>query len=253
MAEDARDLAELYVNTMKVHPEGYALYLPQPFSILKPGSCGYLDKDRQWNPIVDLTKPSAISKAGYEPIETLQRGPTGRPTWKPKPSRYVTSSSFAIDANISADQLGLPVGCTTAFKYHSSRDFGAILLCEAEVLEERYFHESPFRKWLKTNLETILKKVEDVREHGVYIVTKTFSTNKCSINVWTEKSNEVIIGVGAKVPSVAGADVSGGWSRGHSSSSWRSWVRKPLPSFQFIIDVQLGRREARRVLHWHIR
>jgi hypothetical protein len=47
------------------HAEGHALYAAVSAAELKPGCCGFMDKDGRWTTIVQLTKPSDLKKRGF--------------------------------------------------------------------------------------------------------------------------------------------------------------------------------------------
>jgi hypothetical protein len=47
------------------HAEGHALYAAVSAAELKPGCCGYMDKDGHWTTIVQLTKSSDLQKRKF--------------------------------------------------------------------------------------------------------------------------------------------------------------------------------------------
>lgn len=40
----ARNLADKYKDSMKVHPYGYGFYQPEYAGVVRPGMCGYLNE-----------------------------------------------------------------------------------------------------------------------------------------------------------------------------------------------------------------
>jgi hypothetical protein len=115
---------------------------------------------------------------------------------------------------------GIPVSAAAVYRYQSSTSNGAILMTSPPVVRQRYFYESPFRQWVQDNALRILEQRPEVRDHGLWIVTSTYGTKNCSLNVWSGRQKEVMLGFSAK-------DVSGGevgpaaqWYEAASDSDW---------------------------------
>ena len=219
------DLSATYREAMRKHPQGYALYTPQPSKILKPGMCGYLDERRIWKPIIDLTLGNDVLKAaGYTAVGPLQRRDPEISWWDPKEASTVSRNQVELEAEAGAAATGLPIDAEIAVSYSSTVGFGAVLFCEKEVVMEAFDHKDPFRAWLKANAVTILKNLPGVRDFGVYVVTSTHSCEDISIVAWDEPSVEVTLGlkVGAELVGKLGPKVS--WMRGRSSKAWEHHV-----------------------------
>ena len=83
-----------YANSMRHHPFGYAIYHPVEKTDLKPGSCGYFDRDGVWNPICQIDRPRPSSSAPGSLFtsadEELQKAASQTLHWGPKYSENVT-------------------------------------------------------------------------------------------------------------------------------------------------------------------
>jgi hypothetical protein len=66
MAGDSKmRLDKVLADCFGHHAEGHALYAAVSAEILKPGCCGYMDKDGRWTPIVQLTEPEELKTRGF--------------------------------------------------------------------------------------------------------------------------------------------------------------------------------------------
>ena len=136
--------------------------------------------------------------------------------WEPG----VASTSKKIELKIKGDAsalaaAGLPIDVSGAFKYSTSTKFGAILMCDTEVVVECFNHRDPFRKWLNQNADKLLQSFPTLRKHGIYIATTTYSCSHVHINVWHSKDDEIKIGVKVGVTGIGGLWPSGKWMRGY--------------------------------------
>jgi hypothetical protein len=53
---------KIYPDFMKIHSKGHGFYHPEKSQDVRPGACGYIDRSGQWQPIVDVTDNTALSK-----------------------------------------------------------------------------------------------------------------------------------------------------------------------------------------------
>jgi hypothetical protein len=121
---------------------------------------------------------------------------------------------------------GIPVSAGAVWKYNSSTDFGAILMTTPPVTREMINHEDPYERWCQKNAKTILKLRPEVKDHGMWIVTKTHSTKYCSLNVWKSKQKDVHVGFSAKVAEGGDLKASGGWFENSSDGGWNHYKSK---------------------------
>ena len=80
-------LRDRYRDLMTIYGFGYALYEPEPFERLRPGTLGYFDNDRRWRPLLYLADAAVVSALGRTPFTPLYlRAPDTR-RWDPLSSK----------------------------------------------------------------------------------------------------------------------------------------------------------------------
>jgi hypothetical protein len=110
-----------------------------------------------------------------------------------------------------------------ALKYRTSGDFGAVLVTKSTIERKSFTSDSPVKNWYKANVKALLqgKWAADIRERGLFVITQTYSTEKCSLTSWTNPQHEIVVridvgGVGAghvgAEYSYSAAAAAGGWN-----------------------------------------
>jgi hypothetical protein len=115
---------------------------------------------------------------------------------------------------------------SAVYSYSTTKDAGAILLTSAPITYERYFHASLFKKWVEKNALAILAGWPEVKEHDLWVVTSTFSTKKCAINMWNSHGKGVKVGFTADVLGIGNAGPSGDWLRSQTDEGWSEYSTK---------------------------
>jgi hypothetical protein len=223
MAPNSKALDLAYANFMKNHPFGTALYTPQPYRLFHPGSVGYFDSNGSWNPIADLSSPEDLAETGYKPVaERLERAPPEKSIqWGPKISSKTKAKKLGLKAAVSAAvATAIPIGIGTWYRFTSQEEGGAVLLTKTPLRHEKYYYESPFKGWIRDNATLLVEKRKEILEYGLWIVTSTWSTEECAINVWSEAEHGV--GVGFKSSAVGFGEVapSGDYYEDDQDGSW---------------------------------
>ena len=77
-------LNDVYAESMKNHPYGYAMYEPESALLLKPATCGYLTETGSWTPLVDLGDEDKMTSLGLTPFTKLERAPPRSSEWGPR-------------------------------------------------------------------------------------------------------------------------------------------------------------------------
>ena len=97
------------------------------------------------------------------------------------------------------DRDGLPGGANAAIRYTSKTNFGAILIAQTPVTLTSFNDETLFRHWINENYSmlALLHGVE-LSRYGLWLVTRTYTTPKASINAWVSKDKDALISVKAK-------------------------------------------------------
>jgi hypothetical protein len=216
-------LRDRYRDSMAIHGFGYALYEPELFERLRPGTLGYFDDDRRWHPVLHLTDAAAVSALGCTPFTPPHlRAPDTR-RWDPLSSTGVKERRLTLEAGVDGTGFGLPANVSFATEYSTTTDFGAVLVCEGDVVMEGYDVRGPFEQWVRDN-KMALAKVPELRAHGVVCSTLTYSSERVSLTVWQDAKNTVTVGCTAGAQGVANAAAGGTWLRGRSGSSWTEWA-----------------------------
>ncbi|KAK4220863.1 hypothetical protein QBC38DRAFT_462115 [Podospora fimiseda] len=96
--------------------------------------------------------------------------------WGPKKSYLVKSRTFSAGVGASALPAGFPASVNLVIEFEHSTDFGAVLHCTQDVIHKGYYHLEPFRQWGKANAKKLLELAPDVKEHGFWVVSDTYST-----------------------------------------------------------------------------
>lgn len=220
MATSNRDR---YRNAMREHGFGYALYEPQRSQDLRPGMLGYFDNDRQWHPLLDLTDAAAVAAHDCKPFKapTLRRPDSRR--WDPIKSTGMFENDVTLDAGFDATSFGLPVTTKIMTEYTSKSDFGAVLVCNGDVVVEGYDVRKPFERWMVENKDA-LAKIPELREHGIVCATWTYSSRDISLNVTHNANTVVRVGCTAGAGGIANASAGGSWLRGRSGGLWSEWA-----------------------------
>lgn len=115
---------------------------------------------------------------------------------------------------------------SAVYAYSTTKVTGAILLTSAPITYERYFHASLFKNWVKQNALAILAGWPEVKKHDLWVVTSTFSTKKCAINMWNGHGKGVKVGFTSDVLGIGSAGPSGDWLRSQTDEGWSEYSTK---------------------------
>ena len=108
------------------------------------------------------------------------------------------------------------------WKVAASRGHGAVLVTNPPIYHHCVYQEFDIRPWFHRNKQQILIApfAAQIKQHGLFIVTGTYSTTGCSIACWTDSSNDVSLGFNASLIQNPVAGVQGGWYLENSASGW---------------------------------
>ncbi|KAL7924175.1 hypothetical protein ACQKWADRAFT_325363 [Trichoderma austrokoningii] len=187
-------LDRVYAQLMSDHPYGWGLYKKVTTRDMHPGSCGYFDSEGDWKFIIDLSSEHDLISQGWKiPDDGIYdtNGP-GSATWGPKVSNSVQKSS--IGGTARANNTPSSFNTSVTVSYHSNSDQGAVLLTESPILRHQVGDESSAMQWMADNITEMIRRHKDIiRKHGVWIVTKIYSTRRCAIAIMTSESSSVEI------------------------------------------------------------
>ncbi|OAQ59323.1 hypothetical protein VFPPC_10386 [Pochonia chlamydosporia 170] len=95
---------------------------------------------------------------------------------------------------------------------------GAVLVTESPVWRHRIESDTSALQWMLDNTSQMLSRHRDIiKKHGIWIVTKTYSTRRCAIAVITSKASAVEIGLGVNVQGVLELTPKSEWKNGSGS------------------------------------
>lgn len=97
-------------------------------------------------------------------------------------SNGVDEKSINLSGGVDGTSFGLPASVGMVTEYSTKTDFGAVLMCDGDVVVEGYDVRKPFERWVRENM-VALAKIEELREHGVVCSTWTFSSESVHLNV----------------------------------------------------------------------
>jgi len=100
-----------------------------------------------------------------------------------------------LRANVGTEKL------ISKFTFNKETEFGAVLCTEAPVHLEYYADDAPFYQWIKRNGNKLVREYGDLITAGVHlwIITKVYSTSRCSIACWSGSQQEISIGLEADI------------------------------------------------------
>ncbi|KAF8966079.1 hypothetical protein BDZ97DRAFT_1809439 [Flammula alnicola] len=226
MSNSQWKLDQKYAKTMENHPFGIALYRPPSLSIFKPGIIGYFDAFGSWNIIADLEDHEELLRKGLSSVEDeLVKAPRdNRIKWGPKVSSNTKTTKIELSAGIDPAP-GIPVTASAVYSYHIDSDVGAILLTTPPITHERYYHTTPFKTWMKKNALVILEQwPDDVKNNSLWVITSTFSTKKCAINMWTTRGRGYKVGFSAEAMGLGQVGPSANWYRSSTDEGWGEYT-----------------------------
>lgn len=223
-AQKMASLADTYAERMRVHPYGFALYHPASTRVMRPGCVGFLDSHGVWTPIAHLEDSDSLTKHGLRfPKQSLTVAKTERITgWDPKVSNGVTERSGGIDLGAGGAATGLPVDASLRLEYSSSSDVGAVLITSSPISRNGYYYQSPFKDWVKANARALLHGplAPDIKEHGLFVVTQTYTTEKAALTAWQGSQNKAYFGFGADAMGLGEISPHVQWYVGNSAAGW---------------------------------
>lgn len=132
------------------------------------------------------------------------------------------------------------------FKFTKTTDFGAVLVTQGDVKEEYYSDDTPLHRWIDDNFKALSDNYSELIQQNVplWIITKIYYTQKCSIWCWDGEQEVVSLEFGVKtVP--AGGDNEG--TAGYSASSvtttgpgWTHYGEPPASNESVLIMCRLN-------------
>ncbi|EHK47297.1 hypothetical protein TRIATDRAFT_217898 [Trichoderma atroviride IMI 206040] len=179
---------------MRIHPYGWGLYKKVTTHDIHPGSCGYFDLEGDWKSIIDLSSEQDLISQGWKipDDEIFDNNGPGSATWGPKTSSSVQSCS--IGGTVKADNTVASLKTSITVSYKSNSSQGAVLFTESPILRHQIGSEASALQWMSENSSEMMRRHKQIiKDRGVWIVTKIYSTRRCAIAIMTGRSSSVEI------------------------------------------------------------
>ncbi|KAF2809169.1 uncharacterized protein BDZ99DRAFT_533772 [Mytilinidion resinicola] len=143
---------------------------------------------REAEPSANITNAAEAAALDCKPFVAPRLRSPDVAHWDPRPSSAVAEKSTNLSASVDGSSFGLPASVGVVTEYSTKADFGAVLMCDGDVIVQGYDVRKPFERWVRENKEA-LAKVDELREHGIVISTWTYLSESVHLNVWQNSEN----------------------------------------------------------------
>ncbi|KAL2040142.1 hypothetical protein N7G274_007045 [Stereocaulon virgatum] len=226
------DLGVQYAKNMAHFGCGVAMFQPVSACDMQPPCVGYIDGNNRWNFVANVEWLGAngelqgnsnkleADEGGYQPLE---RKPVRMEQlgieWRPRTSMGVRQ--WTVDANGQMPSIGIPVGADAHIRYKSNNSFGAVLIAQKPITLTTYNDETLFRSWLHANRARLsLLHGHQLRRHGLWLVTRTYTTPRASIIAWDSEDKEANMSMKAKANMMGELGGELEWTEKGSDKDW---------------------------------
>ncbi|KAK8031274.1 hypothetical protein PG990_001008 [Apiospora arundinis] len=218
--------AQRYSDAMACRSHGYALFHPPRSDELRLGMVGYVDDNGVWHQIANLAKPEELRQKELGAFTLPRDKDPDRMKLGPVVSGTVRGTEVALASEAEAAALGLPLDVSGVIEYASEDSFGAILMCDDEVVIERYDVRDPFVRWLKKNHRAILRRHRDVTRYGVCIALNTWSAQHVFIRTWSGAGHSVRVGFKVGATGIGNVKPEVSYYRASHGAGWQQFDGK---------------------------
>lgn len=128
------------------------------------------------------------------------------------------SDSVIIDvADRARPTRSIPgIGASLTFKVDSTSTNGAVLCTAAPIAQEKVGDSRTILQWLEENSRKLIAEHgRALREHGLWIITKTYATRRCAIGLLHSRSSEATIGLGVDIQGLSTLGPETSWLGSH--------------------------------------
>ncbi|EXL98768.1 ankyrin repeat-containing domain protein [Fusarium oxysporum II5] len=208
--------ASQYAQGMADWSFGHACYHRTSSKDVKPGSVGYFDRNGNWKKILSLHD---VQNSG----EPAAQGISKKFTRLAEPLTVhddvemeigtLTSSQTKIELTYTTYGCSpilaqTPINVGTDNAYRNSNTLGAVLVMKNPVVRSSIEDGDFLDRWFKENQRLFPEIRSAVREHGVWLVTTTYTTEEIALNVWQDKDKVVKLGFSAGIDGIVNLEPS---------------------------------------------
>ncbi|EMT63017.1 Ankyrin-2 [Fusarium odoratissimum] len=208
--------ASQYAQGMADWSFGHACYHRTSSKDVKPGSVGYFDRNGNWKKILSLHdvqnsgEPAAqgISKKFTRLAEPLTVHDDVEMEIGTLTSSQTVSTDAGFKIEVQVDTAMTPINVGTDNAYRNSNTLGAVLVMKNPVVRSSIEDGDFLDRWFKENQRLFPEIRSAVREHGVWLVTTTYTTEEIALNVWQDKDKVVKLGFSAGIDGIVNLEPS---------------------------------------------
>ncbi|KAI7769622.1 hypothetical protein LZL87_003112 [Fusarium oxysporum] len=204
-----------YAQGMADWSFGHACYHRTSSKDVKPGSVGYFDRNGNWKKILSLHD---VQKTG----EPVVQGISKKFTRLAEPitmhddvemeiGTLTSSQTVSTDAGFKIElqvDIATPINVGTDNAYRNSNTLGAVLVMKNPVVRSSIEDGAFLDRWFKENQRLFPEIRSAVREHGVWLVTTTYTTEEIALNVWQDKDKVVKLGFSVGIDGIVNLEPS---------------------------------------------
>ena len=187
-----------YAQIMSMCTEGTYLYTPPSNLDFHPGSCGFFDENGGWRVITDLTELKEHNLNEYKaPKKDLILTKPATCTWDKKVVEKNEGSGFGAKAEVSGIAAQAPVDVGANFAVGSTAKAGAGVVVSPNVVHKKFNIDARkiIEDWITDNMKQLTDNyIAYIIQFGVWIITATWSTEKCSIAMWNKTGSKIDTG-----------------------------------------------------------
>ncbi|KAJ5344843.1 hypothetical protein N7452_002847 [Penicillium brevicompactum] len=219
---------EEYAALMNRNGDGYYLYKPQPYAEIHPGVIGFFDRHGGWTTITDLSIPGRVEKDGYTSLGVAwDSHDPSEADWNTRASSSEAEHSFGVNGGLSGALSAAPVDVSAEAKNKWGQTGKAALIAEHAVINEKFrgAWNTPITNWVKANAKALVNSAwkGDIKEHGLWAVNKTWSTQECKITMDSAHHRDTSAGFKAGATGIAEGGLEGSSAVKGDSSGWTTF------------------------------
>ncbi|KAF9077238.1 hypothetical protein BDP27DRAFT_1441959 [Rhodocollybia butyracea] len=219
---------EEYAELMSPNGTGRYLFRPQPFSECHPGAIGCFDKHGTFIQVTDLSEPGRLEEDGYMPFgHTLTRAPPETSVWKTRSSGSEGEHSFGVEGGVSGALSAAPVDFAAKGKNKWGKTGKAALITNNHVVEDKFWRSprGPIQDWIKANGKALVRSKYrcEIADHGLWAISKTWSTDECQIKMESAHSRDASGGLKVGSTGIAKGGVSASSLVKSNSEGWTTY------------------------------
>jgi hypothetical protein len=127
-------------------------------------------------------------------------------------------------------------------RYTSNSKFGAVLMTTSPVRLRAYNDEAVVASWLSRNKSKLYQRYgPELKSYGLWIITRTYTTQRASINAWMDKDKESVVSLKAKAAMLGELGEDLDWKDKALSKDWTTYQAKTDHGVVVFLDgIEVG-------------